>query len=231
MNSAKTKSAAARQQTKPVEPPAVEALAPSDHRVWYMGLLIAGSVLLLAAAFFAYRRTMPGWEQQLFHAVNSVHAPGWVASQIAKPLSNAVWGLVALVGVALFFPRFRWRAWQYMAAIGSAFVVEVGIEQLINRPRPALLLHDAVLRAQQGGPGFPSGHETALAALVLSMWFFVAWPWRILLVALLAAEAWARVFLGVHAPLDVVGGLAVGMVIVGALHLLPKSWRALFRLA
>jgi undecaprenyl-diphosphatase len=86
------------------------------------------------------------------------------------------------------------------------------------------------MRAHQSGPGFPSGHETALTALVLTMWFFVAWPWRILLVILLASEAWARVFLGVHGPLDVIGGLAIGAIVVSVLHLAPVKWRHFFKL-
>jgi len=185
--------------------------------------------MLAVCCAFAFHRTMPGWEQHLFRAINGRHLPA-IYTQLAKQLSNAVWGLVAVVGVALLVPSLRWRAWQYAAAVGGAFVGEYVLEHLINRARPTILLHDTVLRAQQGGPGFPSGHETALAALTLTMWFYVAWPWRIVLGSLLLAEAWARIFLGVHAPLDVVGGLAVGMAVVGALHLVPASWRKFFRL-
>ncbi|HSX33807.1 MAG TPA: phosphatase PAP2 family protein [Candidatus Saccharimonadales bacterium] len=211
------------------EPTPAEPAYP--HKVWYICLVGGGAVLLLAALVSVYHRTMPGWEQQLFRDVNGVSAPKWLANQIAKPLSDAVWALVGLSFVALAVPRFRWRAWQYVAALGSSFVAQYLLEHIIDRPRPALLMHDVVLRAQQGGPGFPSGHVTALTALVLTMWFFVSWPWRALLAALLVAEMWARIFLGVHAPLDVVGGLAMGMLTVGVLHLLPVKLRRFFKLA
>ncbi len=200
------------------------------HRACYISLLVFGVVLLGASAWFAHTRTMPGWEQTLFYKVNDMHLPH-IVTTLAKQLSNAVWGLVGLIGLALLIPRFRLRAWQYAVAVGSAFVVEYGLEQIIDRPRPVGILHHLTLRAQQSGPGFPSGHETALAALVLTMWFFVAWPWRILLVLLLIAEGWARVFLGVHGPLDIVGGVAVSSIVVGVLHLAPVKWRRFFKLA
>jgi len=211
--------------------PLIEEIALADHRVWYLSLVGVGVVILGASSFFAMHHTMPGWEQHMFRAVNSVHAPHWVSSQIAKPLSDAVWGLVAVMFGALLVPKFRYRAWQYVAAIGSGFVLEFLIEHLIDRGRPEALLSDAVLRAHQGGPGFPSGHVTVLTALILAIWFYVAWPWRILLGAFVIAEMWCRVFLGVHAPLDVVAGVGCGMIVVGALHLLPGSVRKLLRLA
>ncbi|HSX36006.1 MAG TPA: phosphatase PAP2 family protein [Patescibacteria group bacterium] len=236
-NAKVTTKKAATPKRKPAPEPALEPepeVAPAiKHQGWYTTLLAVGLVILGVSAAFAASRTMPGWEQRIFYDINNVHAPSWVGSQVAKQLSNAVWGLVGLVFLALFVPRarVRYRAWQYAAAVGLGFVAEFVFEHIINRARPELLIPHVVLRAQQGGPGFPSGHETALAALVFTMWFFVAWPWRILLVALLVAEAWARIFLGVHAPLDVVGGLGVGMAAVGGIHLLPAKIRKIFRLS
>lgn len=199
-------------------------------RAWFIFLLAAGVALLGGSAYFALGYTMPSWEHHIFTVVNGVSWPHWVAAQIAKPLSNAVYGIIALTGVLLVLPKYRKRAWQYVVAAGAGFATAFIIEHLIDRARPVGLTHDVILRANQDGAGFPSGHVSTLTAICLTVWLFVSWPWRIALLVLVAAEAWARVFLGVHAPLDVVGGLGVAAIVVAVLHLAPVKLRKLFKL-
>lgn len=196
----------------------------------YVALLIVGLLLLGGSAVLALPGTMSGPEQQVFSFINGAHLPAWVSEQIAKPISNAVWGMIGLLAVLLLVPKFRLRAWRYSVAGGAAYVTNFLIEHLVGRARPDGLPYEVVLRASQSGPGFPSGHVAVLTALGLTIWPFVSWPWRILIVLLIGAEAWSRVFLGVHAPLDVVGGVAVGMIVVATIRLLPTSIRTFFKL-
>jgi membrane-associated phospholipid phosphatase len=225
----------------PAERPKVVApKAPTEHsepepnasrgvsRAWCIILLVIGVVLLGGPAAIAYGHTMPSWEHAIFTHINGMNLPHWVVSQVAKPISNAVYGILALVVVLLVVPKYRKRAWQYAVAGGSAYVLAFVVEHIIDRARPEGLTHDLVLRAAQGGAGFPSGHVATLAALCLTAWFFVSWPWRIGLVVLVGAEAWSRIFLGVHAPLDTVGALGVACIVVGVLHIAPVKLRKLF---
>jgi membrane-associated phospholipid phosphatase len=219
----------AKTKTEPAA--AVTEPAPvKSRKPWYIALFASGLLVLAVATYFALPGDMPGFEQSVFSAVNGVSAPDWVSAQVAKPISNAVWGMIALVGVLLLVPKFRMRAWRYAAAAGSTYIAVYILEHLIERGRPADLPYDVVLRAAQSGYGFPSGHVAVLTALVLTAWPFVAWPWRIVLAVLVIAEAWSRVFLGVHAPLDVIAGAAVGGAAVGAIHLLPGKVRSFFKL-
>lgn len=226
MNARKAPSKAVPTPTQKTE----ESPIRSNRQRWYIALLAVGVVLLGTSIMFALLGTIDGLEQKVFNAANHVSLPDWVTNQAAKPLSNAVWGMVALVLVLLAFPKYRLLAWQYAVAAGSAYVLVFILEHLVDRARPiGLASYEVISRAMQGGPGFPSGHVAVLTAIGLTIWPLVSWPWRVFIVVLIGAEAWSRVFLGVHAPLDVVGGLAAGMIVVGLIHLTPEKIRRVFR--
>ncbi|MET0779384.1 MAG: phosphatase PAP2 family protein [Candidatus Saccharimonadales bacterium] len=207
---------------------ATPAAGRVTNRVWFIILLVVGIALLGSTIAVAFGHTMPSWEHRIFAAINGVSIPDWVTSQLAKPISDAVYGIMALTGVLLLVPKYRRRAWQYAVAGGSAYVFTFIMEHIIDRARPEGLTHDVILRASQGGAGFPSGHVATLSALCLTAWFFVSWPWRIGLVILVGAEAWSRIFLGVHAPLDIAGAFGVACIVVAVLHLAPIKLRKFF---
>lgn len=209
-----------------------EKPASAGRRPWYIALGVAGVLLLSVSITFALIGTVDQWEKKAFDFVNHAYLPEWVATQLAEPISNAVWGMVGLVLLLLAFPKFRLLSWQYAVAGGAAYAVVFALEHLVDRARPAgLESYDAILRASQGGPGFPSGHMAVLTALGLTIWPWVSWPWRILILLFICAEAWARVYLGMHAPLDIIGGIAVAMTVVAAIHLTPAKIRRFFKLA
>lgn len=216
----------------PVPPKKEEEKPPARPRTGYIILLIAGALLLGVSTALAVLGTVDAWEQTAFEFINAAHLPDWVGPQLAEPISDAMWGMVALVLILLAFPKFRLLAWQYAVAGGAAYATVFIIEHLVDRARPlGLEGYNAIVRAAQDGPGFPSGHVAVLAALGLTIWPLVWWPWRILIVVLIVAEAWSRIFLGLHAPLDVVGAIAVAMVVVGAIHLTPAKIRKFLKIS
>jgi glycosyltransferase 2 family protein len=228
-----------KQLPTPPKPELLEDVEP-EPRSWYHAgyslLFAAALVVLLVSAYLAHKHTLTGWEATLFYKINHWQAPHWVVSQIAKPLSNAVWGMIGIACLALLIPKVTARAWRYVVPAVGAYSAEFIVGHVVNRPRPAgftdapNMVHDVVLRANQGGVGFPSGHVAVVTALGLTLWPFVSWPWRVVIGLLIIAEAWSRIFLGVHAPLDVVGGFVIGVMAVSFIRLLPHKLLVWLRL-
>lgn len=101
--------------------------------------------------------------------------------------------------------------------LAGAYVNDA-IKTLVDAPRP-FQVRPEVLRGSAAdtapGSSFPSGHaQSALTFWTLSaLRFKRAWFWA-LAVLIIAAVALSRVYLGVHYPADVLGGLGVGLLVV-----------------
>ncbi len=77
---------------------------------------------------------------------------------------------------------------------------------------------------EEGDLGFPSGHAAVSAALTVVAWPHVSDGWRVALAALSGFVPFARMYVGAHLPLDVVGGSALGLAIGSAVDLaIPRA--------
>jgi undecaprenyl-diphosphatase len=122
----------------------------------------------------------------------------------------AVWIAIALV------LAFRWRRpWLLVIAIAAATVsglLAQALKAVVERPRPPIVLaHVDALVSLPPDSSFPSGHAATSFACAVCL----AWAWRsriarVLLLSLATAIAFSRLYLGVHYPLDVVAGAALG---------------------
>lgn len=101
--------------------------------------------------------------------------------------------------------------------LGFSWLLNLTLKELFALPRPFDAEIDTAseaARATARGPGFPSGHTQATA----TFWFFLAghrrnrWLLGVAFVMVVLVGL-SRVWLGVHYPLDVLGGLAAGVVL------------------
>jgi undecaprenyl-diphosphatase len=111
--------------------------------------------------------------------------------------------------------------WTLVAdAVGQ--LVSSLLKDAIPRARP----HDHALVSRPHTHSFPSGHATSSFACATVLALMLP-RLRVPLFLLAAAISWSRVYVGVHWPLDVLAGAALGVGIgVGVARALPRLVRA-----
>lgn len=125
--------------------------------------------------------------------------------------------LGAIVAVALRRPSVLLLV---LVADVTADLAATGLKHAVGRPRP----DDAYWLTSASGFSFPSGHAaTSFAcALVLAAAVPRLAP---AFLALALAVSFSRLYVGVHYPLDVLGGAVLGLAVATALLLLERARR------
>jgi undecaprenyl-diphosphatase len=111
-----------------------------------------------------------------------------------------------------------------IAYFTSAAVTDV-LKLAVDRARPV----DHPLVVEPTTHSFPSGHAATSFACAATLAPFAPRQAKPVLYALAAAIAYSRVYVGVHYPLDVLGGAALGLLVATALRRLPAALRRLRR--
>jgi undecaprenyl-diphosphatase len=137
--------------------------------------------------------------------------------------SGLIWLIVAALAALL------WRRPSIILFVVSGYLIaawaSLGLRQAIGRERPPHRFPDPPpLVHVPVSDSFPSGHAaTSFACAALLAWL-TPLP-KVPLFVLAALIAFSRVYNGVHYPLDVVGGAALGLAVATALRLLAEARR------
>ena len=179
----------------------------------------AGLVVLLVSALPVDERSLSGAERSVFDAVNSSpgvpFAPVWLLMQAGN-----VAAVAAAASAALFARRPRLAAGLVVAG-ALAYAGAKVVQQFVTRGRPTTLVDDVEIHgAAAEGLGFVSGHAAVAVALAVVAFPYLGRRTRWVVTALAAFVCVARVYVGAHLPLDVVGGSALGVAAGAGVRLL-----------
>jgi undecaprenyl-diphosphatase len=105
-----------------------------------------------------------------------------------------------------------------IAYFASATLVDL-LKLAIDRQRPV----DHALVPEPSSSSFPSGHAATSFACAATLAPFVSRTGAIVLYLLAAGIAYSRVYVGVHYPVDVVAGAALGLLVATALRRLRAA--------
>jgi undecaprenyl-diphosphatase len=110
-----------------------------------------------------------------------------------------------------------------LAVILARGIITEVIRFFYNVERPFALLGFSPL-IHESGPSFPSGHMAWFFALTVAVWFANR-KWGAWFLALSAAMGVARIMVGVHWPLDILGGIVIGAASGWFVHWLLRRTR------
>ena len=180
-------------------------------------------------------------DTEILLAINGWHAP-WADTLMWIISAKATWIPLYVLLIGLLVWRYRKPAmtgvkWlqrvpacvvmivMIAMAVGAADFIASGIlKDLIARPRPTRVPElEGVLHLvngyRSGRYGFVSSH--AANTMACALLFSLIWRNKIATVSLMlwvAANCYSRMYLGVHYPTDVLGGLIVGSLVGGVAY-------------
>jgi membrane-associated phospholipid phosphatase len=192
---------------------------PYDRRVVDAAAILAGVCVLVACGRIAKDGTVGPLEAGAFRLVNEL--PDGLTPLMRGVQFLGVLAVGPVVAAAALLLR------RYRLAVGALLVTaaklacERVVWRFVVRSRPGTSIADAIVRGgtPTSGQSFVSGHVVLVTGLAWIVTPYVRGRWRVVPGAVAVLVALARLYLGAHAPLDVIGGIGLGAAIGGAVNL------------
>lgn len=176
--------------------------------------------------------TFPDWDVQLFEKLNSIHHP-WL-----DPLMwflSSPWSWIILFGILSVFMLHKSRFWGMREIILILTTVAVNsivnniIKYFVQRPRPCHEILDSTIRILEDcgeNSSFFSAHSSNAFCLAIGTALFFKNKYYSFFIILWATiVAYSRIYVGKHYPLDVICGIAFGIIMSFAGNYFLKRYR------
>jgi glycosyltransferase 2 family protein len=177
--------------------------------------LVLGLVGVAATASVVRRDRVGRRELRLFRAANetpdALYGPLWVVMQ-----GGALGAVPVAAGAARAAGRPRLAGRLVVSGTG-AWLLAKGVKRFVQRPRPVVLLPETRCRGMEAtGLGYVSGHAAVSVAMASAAVPRLGPRGRAAVLAAVGVIGFARMHVGAHLPLDVLGGAALGIAVDAA---------------
>lgn len=185
--------------------------AQTERRPTELIVSIMAFILLAAMSTLVAREAPPAWEVTAFRFVNDL--PNWLFPIIWPFMQYGVFVTIPIAAaVAFYFKRYRLATLLLIGGVGIYYLARV-VKEVVPRGRPDALLEGIHARERfaPGSSGFTSGHTAVAATIATFSHYYLSNVWRTISLATLAVVVSGRIYIGGHLPLDVLGGVALGV--------------------
>lgn len=185
-----------------------------------MAAAAGGSAVVLVGATAAAAAGISPAEERLLDLAYRIGGPAEMALWWPMQAGSVLAPLTVAIVAASVWRQWRPAAGALAAGLGAWWLANA-VKVLVDRGRPAAELAGFVPAgsAPTDGSGYPSGHAAVAFALATVLAPYLPRPWRAGAYGLALVVVFARVAIGAHFPLDVVGGAALGTLVGVAWHL------------
>lgn len=127
-------------------------------------------------------------------------------------LLGSIWILAVILIILLIQEKYEIAKRVIIAGLAAGLISNYA-KIFVARPRPVLLTEIFQRELFVLGYGFPSGHVALATAIALTIGFYFPHKYRFIPALWILIVAISRLYLGVHAPLDIVGGFCIGLLV------------------
>ncbi len=161
------------------------------------------------------------WNIHAFQAINSLAGKNPYLDAFMIFSAQYIIFIVPIVLLYLWFGKKGDKKFSLFLLFTTilSVVVAMSISAVYYHPRPFAMGLGTTLITHSADSSFPSDHTTVMFAFALPFLFFRRYKSGTIFVVLASLVGYARVFCGVHFPIDIIGGFLVALIVTLILYM------------